>query len=177
MIFQETALAGAYIVELKKFEDERGFFARAWCQAEFGELGLVRQFVQANQAYTRKRGTVRGLHYQAEPHSEAKLMRCIQGAIFDVIVDLRPDSPTFKQWLGVELSAQNRRALYIPEGCAHGYQALQDDSEVFYLVSQPYAAQAERGVRWDDPAFAIDWPITASVIISEKDQNWARFEG
>jgi dTDP-4-dehydrorhamnose 3,5-epimerase len=177
MIFHKTELLGAYIVELKKFEDERGFFARAWCEVEFGELGLVRQFVQANQAFTRKRGTLRGLHYQVAPHSEAKLMRCIRGAIFDVIVDLRPDSPTFKQWLGVELSDQNRLALYIPEGCAHGYQALQDDIEVFYLASKPYVSQAERGVSWDDPAFAIEWPLTTGVIVSEKDQKWARFEG
>jgi dTDP-4-dehydrorhamnose 3,5-epimerase len=171
MIFTETKLPGAFIIELEKFTDERGFFARAWCQNEFEAHGLQTTWVQANIGFSKKRGTLRGLHYQVAPYQEVKLMRCIRGAIYDVIIDLRPESPTYKQWLGVELSADNRQMLYVPAGFAHGYQALLDDSETFYQVSQAYTPGAERGVRWNDPAFGITWPITENVILSAKDKN------
>jgi dTDP-4-dehydrorhamnose 3,5-epimerase len=172
MIFTETKLPGPFIIELEKFTDERGFFARAWCQDEFKAEGLQTTWAQANIGFSKKRGTLRGLHYQVAPYQEVKLMRCIRGAIYDVIVDLRPESPTYKQWLGVELSADNRQMLYIPAGFAHGYQALLDGSETFYQVSQAYTPGAEQGVRWDDPAFGIDWPIRENVILSDKDKSW-----
>ena len=173
MIFRETKLQGSFIIEIEKHQDERGFFARAWCEKEFEAHGLSLRWVQANLAHSRKRGTLRGLHYQAAPHEEAKLMRCVRGAMYDVIIDLRPDSPTVGQWVGVELTADNRRALYVPEGFAHGYQTLVDDTEVFYPVSQFYTPSSERGVRWNDPAFAIEWPIAEGLILSEKDRTWA----
>lgn len=171
MDFYETDIPGAYIVELEKIGDERGFFARTWCRDEFAEQGIMASFVQANTAFSRKRGTLRGLHYQAPPHAEGKLVRCIQGTVYDVALDMRPDSPAFGTWIGVELSNENRRLLYIPEGCAHGYLTLTDDTEVFYLVTARYAPDAERGVRYDDPAFDIEWPIEVEVI-SEKDASW-----
>jgi len=176
MIFRETKLAGAFIIELEKLEDERGFFARAWCQREFEAQGLVSRFVQCNVSYNKKKGTLRGMHYQVAPYEEVKLVRCTRGAIYDVIIDLRPDSPTYTQWLGVELTADNYRMLYVPEGCAHGYQTLTDNAEVFYQVSQFYAPQCERGVRWNDPAFNIQWPIDHPIILSEKDQRWPDFK-
>ena len=172
MIFTETKLQGAFIIDLQTHKDSRGFFARAWCQNEFQEHGIDWQPVQANQAYTEKKGTLRGLHYQVAPYGEAKLMRCIRGALYDLILDLRPESATFKQWLGVELTADNRRALYVPKGFAHGYLTLKDHTEVFYPVDQFYTPGAEQGIRWNDPAFAIDWPITDNLILSEKDRNW-----
>jgi len=177
MIFTETKLPGAFIIELEKRTDERGFFARAWCRDEFEAHGLQTTWVQANIGFSKKRGTLRGLHYQVVPHQEVKLMRCIRGAIYDVIIDLRPESPTYKQWLGVELTADNRQMLYVPAGFAHGYQALLDDSETFYQVSQSYTPEAERGVRWNDPAFGITWPITDTVILSDKDNNSPDFMG
>ena len=177
MIFTEAKLPGAFVLELEKREDERGFFARAWCQREFEAHGLRSQPVQANIALSKKRGTLRGLHYQVAPYEEAKLMRCIRGAIYDVIVDLRPASPTYKQWFGIELSAENHKMLYIPEGFGHGYQALVDDSEVFYQVSQFYTPGAEQGIRWNDPAFGIEWPISENPILSEKDKNWPDYSG
>jgi dTDP-4-dehydrorhamnose 3,5-epimerase len=172
MIFTETRLKGAFIIELEAHADQRGFFARAWCEREFREHGLSARWVQANIAFSREKGTLRGLHYQIAPYQEAKLMRCIRGAMYDVIIDLRPGSPTYEQWLGVELSADNRVVLYIPEGFAHGYQTLVDDTEVFYPVSQFYTPGAERGVRWDDPAFAVRWPLTENLILSDKDKGW-----
>jgi dTDP-4-dehydrorhamnose 3,5-epimerase len=175
MIFGTTKLQDAYIIDLQKHGDDRGFFARAWCENEFQEHGLRPEWVQANLAYSARKGTLRGLHYQAAPYGEAKLIRCIRGAIYDVIVDLRPDSPTYMGWLGMELSADNRRALYVPEGFAHGYQTLMDDTEVFYPVSQFYTPGAERGVRWNDPAFSIEWPLTEGLTLSEKDKNWPDF--
>lgn len=171
MDFYETDIPGAYIAELEKIGDERGFFARTWCRDEFAEQGITASFVQANTAFSRKRGTLRGLHYQAPPHAEGKLVRCIQGTIYDVALDMRPDSSAFGTWIGVELSSENRRLLYIPEGCAHGYLTLTGDTEVFYLVTARYAPDAERGVRYDDPAFDIEWPIEVEVI-SEKDASW-----
>jgi dTDP-4-dehydrorhamnose 3,5-epimerase len=171
MIFTETALQGAFTIELEKRGDERGFFARSYCRNEFLSHGLNANIVQANLAYTKVKGTIRGMHYQIAPHEEAKLMRCIRGAIFDVIIDLRPDSPTCKKWFGIELSAENRKMLYVPEGFAHGYQSLTDDAETFYMVSALYAPESERAVRWNDPAFSIVWPITENLTISEKDRN------
>lgn len=172
MIFNKTKLDGAYIIEMEPIGDHRGFFARAWCTKEFQVHNLITQFVQANLTYSPKRGTVRGLHYQIAPHQEVKLVRCTRGATYDVIVDLRPDSPTYKQWLAVELTADNHKMIYIPAGFAHGYQILMDNTEVFYQVGQFYAPEYERGARWNDSAFGIDWPITNPLILSDKDKNW-----
>jgi dTDP-4-dehydrorhamnose 3,5-epimerase len=172
MTFTETALAGAYVIDLERRTDDRGFFARAWCRREFEEHGLSPELVQCNVAYNKVAGTLRGMHYQREPHAEAKLVRCTRGALYDVIIDLRQDSPTYKQWIGVELNDENRRMLYVPEGFAHGYQTLVDGTEAFYQVSEYYTPEAEAGVRWDDPAFGISWPAAERRIISDKDQAW-----
>jgi dTDP-4-dehydrorhamnose 3,5-epimerase len=177
MIFAETDLRGAYLVDLEHREDDRGFFARAWCATEFAAHGLSTRLVQANISFNTRPGTLRGMHYQVEPHAEAKLVRCTRGAIYDVIIDLRPDSPTYKRWVGVELTAENRRALYVPEGFAHGYQTLVAGTETFYQVSEFYAPEAERGVRWDDPAFGIEWPDPGNAILSDKDACWPDFTG
>ena len=176
MIFEPTKLQDAYVLDLERRGDERGFFARAWCQREFGTRGLVADLVQANIAYTARRGTVRGLHYQIAPFEEAKIVRCVRGAIWDVIIDLRPGSVTFCQWFGIELSAVNRRQLYVPRGFAHGYQTLVDDCEILYLVSEFYSPASERGIRWNDPQFAITWPIGDSLDVSAKDQAWPDFQ-
>jgi dTDP-4-dehydrorhamnose 3,5-epimerase len=175
MIFRETKLQDAFIIEMEPIRDDRGFFARAWCQKEFEAHSLISNFVQANVTFSPKRGTLRGLHYQIAPHEEVKLVRCTRGAIYDVIIDLRPESPTCKQWLGTELTADNRKMIYIPGGFAHGYQILMDDTEVFYQVGQSYAPEYERGIRWDDPAFGIEWPIDVQVI-SDKDQSWPDYK-
>ena len=175
MKFVSTELEGVYTIEIEKFEDERGFFARAWCAKEFEAAGMNPNLVQGNISYCGHRGTLRGMHYQAAPYEEAKCVRCTRGAIYDVCIDLRPESPSFLKWTGVELSAQNHRLIYIPEGFAHGYVTLVDNTEIFYLVSQYYAPEYERGVRWDDKRFSIDWPIT-DVIISEKDKTWPDFK-
>jgi dTDP-4-dehydrorhamnose 3,5-epimerase len=172
MIFKETKLKGAFIIEMEPIGDNRGFFARAWCQREFEAHGLISSFVQANVTFSPKRGTLRGLHYQIAPHEEVKLVRCTQGAIYDVIIDLRPESPTYEQWLGTELTADNRKMIYIPGGFAHGYQILMNDTEVFYQVGQFYAPEHERGIRWNDPAFEINWPIASPLILSKKDKRW-----
>ena len=174
MIFEETKLAGAFIIKLEKLEDERGFFARAWCQKEFDDMGINSRIVQANLSYNEKKGTLRGMHYQVSPYQEAKLVRCFRGAIYDVIVDLRSDSPTYKEWIGVELSAQNRQVLFVPEGFAHGFQTLENQTEVFYQVSEFYTPGAEKGARYNDPAIGIEWPLPVSVI-SEKDAGWADY--
>jgi dTDP-4-dehydrorhamnose 3,5-epimerase len=176
MIFTETELPGAFVIDIERRDDERGFFARAWCEREFEEHGLSTRVVQCNLAYNHVKATLRGLHYQAAPHAEVKLVRCMRGAIYDVIVDLRDDSPTFTQWIGLELTADNRRMLYVPEGFAHGYQTLADDSETYYQVSVFYEPGAERGVRWDDPAFGIDWPPAERRIVSAKDRGWPDFD-
>jgi dTDP-4-dehydrorhamnose 3,5-epimerase len=176
LIFTPTPLAGAYVLELDRREDERGFFARSFCQHEFTEHGLNPRIAQCNVSFNAKRGTLRGMHYQAPPHEEAKVVRCTQGAVWDVVVDLRPKSTTFKRWHGVELSAGNRRALYIPEGLAHGFQTLTDDAELLYLMSEFYHPDAARGVRWDDPAFGIEWPLP-NPRMSERDSGFARFAG
>lgn len=176
MIFIETELRDAYIIELERREDNRGFFARTWCQQEFADHGLVDRIVQANLSYNRTRGTLRGMHFQRAPHAEAKVIRAVRGAIYDVIIDLRPDSPSYKRWIGVELTADNRRALYVPEGFAHGFQTLADDTDVLYEMSAFYAPLAADGLRYNDPAFGISWPLPVSVI-SEKDMYWADFAG
>ncbi len=155
MLFAETSIKGVYIIDLVRHEDERGFFARSWCQREFEEHGLNPRLVQCNISFNSKRGTLRGMHYQATPFEEARLVRCITGAMYDVVIDLRSNSPTFKKWLAIELTANNHRALYIPEGLAHGFQTLADDTEVFYQMSEFYTPDAARGLRWDDPAFRI----------------------
>ena len=175
MIFTETELPGAYAIEIERREDERGFFARAWCEEEFRALGLTTRFVQCNISWTRRRGTVRGLHFQVSPHQEVKLVRCTRGVIYDVIIDLRPNSPTFKQWVSVELSAENRKMLYVPGGFAQGFQTMVDDSEVFYPASEFYHPESERGVRWDDSSFTIKWPERRELTVSEKDRSWPDF--
>ena len=174
MIFTETKLAGAFVIELERHTDKRGFFARTFCQQEFEAHGLNAHVVQCNVSFNKRKGTLRGMHYQAAPFAEAKLVRCTSGSIYDVIIDLRPSSATFKQYFGVELSAENRRTLYIPEDFAHGFQTLQDDTEVFYQMAQRYSAEHARGVRWNDPAFGIEWPEGERVII-ERDQNYPDF--
>jgi len=168
MRFTETPLKGAWTIDLEPRGDERGFFARAFCQNEFDAHGLKRDLAQANLSYNPKRATLRGMHYQIPPHAEVKIVRCTRGAIYDVIIDLRADSATRFQWFGVELSADNRTALYVPEGFAHGYQSLTEESEVFYLVTEFYAPGSERGIRWNDPRFAIRWPLPDPVL-SPKD--------
>jgi dTDP-4-dehydrorhamnose 3,5-epimerase len=173
--FIETRLKGAYIIEPEPIEDERGFFARSWCQQEFEAHGLNPNLVQCNISFNKKKGTLRGMHYQVTPHEEAKLVRCTKGAIYDVIIDLRPDSPTFKQWIAVELTAKNYKMLYIPEGFAHGFQSLEDNTEVFYQMSDFYHPQCARGVRWNDPVFKIEWPQN-EWIISDRDLQYPYFE-
>jgi len=173
--FEETPLAGAFVIELEPHADDRGFFARAYCAREFEEHGLEPRVVQANLSYNRSKGTLRGMHYQAPPAGEAKLVRCIRGAIHDVIVDLRPDSPTYLQHVGVDLTAENRRALFVPALFAHGFQTLEDEVEVFYQVSEFYTPGAERGLRHDDPALGISWPLEVSEI-SDKDRSWDLLE-
>jgi dTDP-4-dehydrorhamnose 3,5-epimerase len=172
VIFRETSLKDVFIIEPERIEDERGFFARAWCKKEFEAHGLNPCVVQINLSFSKKRSTLRGMHYQGVPHQEAKLFRCIRGAIYDVIIDLRPASPTYLKWIGVELTADNRKMLYVPEGFAHGYQTLVDNTEVLYPVSQFYSPESERGVRWNDPTFGIEWPDRDNVVISQKDKSW-----
>ena len=174
MRFTEAAVKGAYIIDLDPRRDHRGFFARSWCQREFEAHGLNPRVVQVNLAFTPRKGGVRGLHYQLAPHQEAKTVRCTRGAISDVAVDLRPDSPTYKQWVAVELTEDNYRMLYVPEGCAHGYQTLMDNTEICYQASEFYAPDYARGVRYDDPAFGIEWllPVTS---ISDADHAWPDF--
>lgn len=175
MIFVSTTIKDAFVVELEKHGDDRGFFARAFCMKEFSEQGISFQPCQANIGFSQFKGTLRGIHYQTAPHAEAKLVRCTKGAVFDVVVDLRPDSPNYCQWFGIELTPENGRMLFIPKGCAHGYQTLEDNTELYYLVSDFYAPQAEEGLRWDDPKINIEWPITDNLVISDKDQLWPDF--
>lgn len=166
-----TALEGVYRLDVEPIRDERGFFARAWCSDTLEQHGLCSSYVQANIGSSVRAGTIRGLHYQVAPYAEAKLVRCTRGAIYDVVVDVRPESPTFGQWVGAELTADNRTSLYVPEGFAHGYQALAEGSEVYYMASRPYVAGAERGLRYDDPALDISWPLEATSV-SAKDRTW-----
>ena len=175
MILIETKLAGAFIIEPEKFQDERGFLICVWSQKEFAAHGLNPKLVECNLSFNVRKGTLRGMHYQVEPYAQAKLVRCTTGGIYDVAVDLRPESKTFKQWVAVELTAENRRSFYIPTGFAHGYQALEDGTEVFYQMSEVYAPAYARGVRWDDPAFGIEWPSDTRTIIA-RDRNYANFD-
>lgn len=164
MLFTETKLKGAFILEIKKIEDERGFFGRTWCQKEMEEHGLNPRVVQANMSYNKRKGTLRGMHFQVSPYEETKLIRCTKGAIYDVIIDLRPDSPTYKQWIGVELTEQNYKMLYVPERFAHGFLTLEDHTEVSYQVTQFYTPGSESGIRWNDPAFGIEWPVPVKLV-------------
>src|ERR1039457_3821066 len=170
MIFSESALKGAYIIELQPIEDDRGFFARSFCLQEFAAHGLETGVAQCNVSFNRKKGTLRGMHFQLPPKAEAKLVRCTRGVIYDVIIDLRPDSPTYCRWEGVELSADNYRSLYIREGFAHGFQTMADNSEVFYQMYESFTPECAGGVRWDDPAFDVHWPL-ANPVMSDKDRS------
>lgn len=171
MIFHETKLAGAFIIELERRNDERGFFARSFCEEEFRKHGIQFKPVQANISHSNRKGTLRGMHYQGPPVSETKFIRCIRGAVWDVIIDMRPDSPTYLEHIGVELSAENGRAIYVPDLFAHGNQALTDDAELLYLMGGPYTPGFERGVRYDEPLVGIEWPLPVTVI-DQKDQAW-----
>ena len=175
MLFQETRVAGVLAIHIEPKSDERGFFARAWCSKEFEEAGLNPRLAQCSISYNPQIGTLRGMHYQAAPHAEAKLVRCTSGAIFDVAIDLRRESPTFRKWAGIVLSATDRNMIYIPEGCAHGFLTLEQKSEVFYQISEFYCADSALGVRWDDPAFAIEWP-SLPRLISERDRTYRDFK-
>jgi dTDP-4-dehydrorhamnose 3,5-epimerase len=175
MIFNETPLAGAYLIDLERRDDDRGFFARAFCEREFAAHRLITHFVQVNDSLSTRKGTLRGMHYQLAPKAETKVVRCIRGALYDVILDLRAGSPTFGRSFGAELTAENRRVMYVPKGFAHGLVTLAEDTEAFYLVDEFYAPECERGVRWNDPKFQIAWPI-APVAISDKDANQRDFD-
>lgn len=175
MKFTPLALAGAHLIDLEKRGDDRGFFARFFCEKEFAQHGLITRFVQINNSLTSKKGTLRGMHYQLPPSAEVKVVRCLRGALYDVILDLRPHSATFGQWFGETLSAENRRMMYVPEGFAHGFLTLEPDTEALYLVSAPYAPDAERGIRYNDPKFGIQWPIPPAEL-SEKDKAWPDYD-
>jgi dTDP-4-dehydrorhamnose 3,5-epimerase len=173
--FIETIIPGVYIIELEPVTDQRGFFARTWCSSKFAEHGLCGTFVQNSISYNYKKGTLRGMHYQSYPHEEEKLISCNKGVIYDVAVDLRSDSITYRKWTATELSAENRKIIYIPKGVAHGFQTLSDDSEVFYSISQYYHPESAHGIRWDDPAFSIEWPYVDQRIISDQDKSYTFF--
>jgi dTDP-4-dehydrorhamnose 3,5-epimerase len=175
MTFEETKLPGVFEIRLQRKHDDRGFFSRIWCQEEFENNGLNPKLVQCSVSFNVRKGTLRGVHYQAAPYPEAKLVRCTSGAIYDVVVDLRPDSRTFKRWIGLELTGTDRNMIYVPEGCAHGFLTLKDQTEVFYQMSEFYHPELARGVRWDDPAFGIAWPGEAEQI-SERDRTYPNFE-
>ena len=177
MIFNEVKLAGAFVIEQELFEDQRGFFARSWSEREFAARGLEARLLECNISFNHRRGTLRGMHFQNAPHAQAKLVRCTMGAIYDVIIDLRRESGSFRQWIGVELTAANRRMLYVPAGFAHGFQTLADDTEVFYQMSDVFAPECASGVRWDDPAFGIEWPDNGGEerIIIARDRQYADF--
>jgi len=175
MKFIETKLKGAYIIEIEPIEDERGFFARSFCQKEFEEHGLNPRIIQCNISFNKKKGTIRGMHYQVAPYQEAKIVSCTNGAIYDVIIDLRKKSLTYCQWFAVELSAEAYKMLYIPEGFAHGFQTLEDNTAVFYQMSEFYHPECARGVRWNDPVFGIKWPLLVKII-SKKDLSYKDFK-
>jgi dTDP-4-dehydrorhamnose 3,5-epimerase len=176
MKFTETKLRDAFVLEFEPHEDERGFFARTFCAREFEQHGLNPRLVQCSISFNKHRGTLRGMHWQEAPHGECKLIRVTRGAIYDVIIDLRRDSPTFKQWFAAELTAEHRRQLYVPEGFAHGFQTLTDDTEVAYQMSEFFAPESSRGVRWNDPAFAIEWPQVERRIMNERDAGYSDFK-
>jgi len=171
MIFRDTPLPGAYVLEPERIEDHRGFFARIWCKNELRARGLGCEVAQSNVGFSRRRGTLRGLHFQRPPHAEVKIVRCTRGSVFDVIVDLRPESPTYRRWFGVELSEENGKMLYVPEGCAQGYLTLADNTEIYYHTSEFYHPESASGVRYDDPEFGIAWPGEIAVM-SQQDQHW-----
>jgi dTDP-4-dehydrorhamnose 3,5-epimerase len=175
MTFQETKLSGVFEIHLEPAHDSRGFFARSWCQKEFENRGLDPRVVQCNVSFNQRKGTLRGMHYQASPNAEAKLVRCTSGSVYDVVIDLRPQSTTFKQWIAAVLSSVQRNMIYVPKGCAHGFLTLEDNTEVFYQMSEFYSPESVGGVRWDDPAFQIVWPAEVEVI-SERDRTYADFE-
>src|SRR5579864_6361664 len=175
MIFQPTPLSGVFVIEPERHTDERGFFARTWCKKEFAAKGLCAEFVQCSSSFNYKRGTLRGMHFQAAPHAETKLVRCTRGAIYDVALDLRAGSSTYCRWFAIELTDERLRALYIPEGVAHGFQTLTDDSEVHYQIAPGFVPAAARGVRWNDPAFAVDWPIREGITLSQRDANYVDY--
>jgi len=177
MLFSEVPLADAWVIDIEPVGDQRGFFSRVWCKREFEKLGLKTDLAQANVAFNEKKGTLRGMHFQCAPYQEVKVVRCTRGAIYDVIVDIRKNSATYGKWYGVELTQENSRMLYVPEGFAHGYQTLVDKSEIFYMVSEYYTPGSEGGLRWDDPRFGIEWPEEAHRLISDKDKNWLDFSG
>lgn len=174
MIVSETELKGAFIVELERREDRRGFFALSWSQKEFESLGLSSLLVECNISFNSKKGTLRGMHFQVAPYAQAKLVRCTSGSVYDVIIDLREDSPTFKQWSAVELTAENHKALYVPEGFAHGFQTLEDRTEILYQMSEIYAPECSRGIRWNDPLFSVEWPPAERIIIDRDNsfEDW-----
>jgi dTDP-4-dehydrorhamnose 3,5-epimerase len=174
MKFTETKLKGAFIVEIEKLTDDRGFFGRSWCRKEFEAYGLTSRVVQTNVSFNRKKATLRGMHYQIAPHQESKFIRCTRGAIYDVIIDLRSELPTYKQWVGVELTADNYSMLFVPEGFSHGFMTLMDNTEITYQVSEFYTPGSEKGIRFNDPTFRIRWPLEVSVI-SDKDRTWPDF--
>ena len=175
MNFSETNLSGVLLIELELHVDDRGSFARSFCIDEFNEAGIDMQVVQANISFNKLSGAVRGMHYQVSPHAEAKVVRCTSGALYDVVVDLRPDSPSYGQWIGIELNAENRFAMFVPKDCAHGFQTLVDNTEVSYLMSERYVAEAASGVRYDDPAIGIEWPLAVSSV-SDRDRDWPDFQ-
>jgi dTDP-4-dehydrorhamnose 3,5-epimerase len=175
MEFIETPIAGAYVIEVKRIGDERGFFGRLWCRREVRDLGLDAEIVQSNIGFNFKAGTLRGLHYQRPPHEEIKIVRCPRGAIFDVLVDLRPSSPSYRRWFGIELNQENAKMLLVPRGCATGYLTLRDDTEMYYHATEFFHPQSATGVRYDDPAFGIAWPSKPQMI-SDNDRNWPAFE-
>lgn len=175
MIFRETPLSGAYLIELERRGDDRGFFARLYCRDEFLQHGLVADFPQVNNSLTAQKGTLRGMHYQLPPHGEDKLVRCVGGKLYDMILDLRPNSPTFGRSFGAELSAENRTMMYVPKGFAHGFQTLEENTEAIYLVSHPYAPTSERIVRWNDPTFGLEWPLEPTTL-SDKDGQAPDFD-
>jgi dTDP-4-dehydrorhamnose 3,5-epimerase len=173
--FEPTALEGVFVVQLEIKEDDRGFFARTFCRSTFEDMGLDPAIHQCSISHNRRNGTLRGMHFQRAPHAETRLVRCTAGAIFDVVLDLRPESETFRKWTSVELTRENFKMMYVPKGCAHGFQTLRNDTDVFYQMSDPFSQNSATGVRWDDPAFGIEWPAVETRTISEKDRSWPDF--
>lgn len=171
MIFSETRIQGVFVIELQKLEDQRGYSARTWCEKEFASAGIPARWVQSLTSFNARRGTLRGMHFQSSPRAQARLVRCTRGGVYDVVLDLRPDQPTYRQWIATELTAENGKTLYIPQGLAHGYQTLADETELSYLMSEPYDPACDTGVRWNDPAFGIEWP-PAERIMSDRDRTF-----
>lgn len=174
MRFSKTGVSGAYVIDVDRIGDSRGYFGRLWCEKELAQFGIACHIAQSNVGFSPKAGTLRGLHYQKPPHQEVKIVRCTRGAVFDIVVDIRPDSPTFREWHGLELNPDNGSMLYVPEGCATGYLTLEDDSEIYYHTTKPYAPDAASGIRYDDPLFKIQWPREV-VILSDSDKGWPDF--